>query len=425
MNNNIKIIAKVFALLLVIICAVPIDAAEVINQGVPGDNSNDLLSRLNQDLLFLDPDQVIMMIGTNDMLNSQNAVSLEQYEANLRSLADQMTASGIEIVMMTMPPCIEELLLTRHPASFYEPYGPNGKVDLANQIITQVASDYSIKLVDTFSIFDGNIGLDSDSLIRNPVNSGTSDGVHPTPIGYQLIADAIYNIIAEDVVSPTHKIICFGDSITYGYDVLGAGTATGETYPGQLYYKVMEFPGVLYVDSENNDQVVLVGSWAASSASEGYYGQNYLHDGNTGKGSKSVQFNLNVPCSGDYEVYMRWTSNTNRASNVPIMVTHNGGQTNLTVDQRSDGGCWNLLDTFSFSEGTGTVVVSNAGTNGYVVTDAVMLLNLVYLETCNGILAAGQRMSADISGPGGQPDCYVNIYDLAEIAVQWLTSLSN
>ncbi len=176
------------------------------------------------------------------------------------------------------------------------------------------------------------------------------------------------------------------------------------------------------IDTEDVSGVLKTGVWIESSSTPGYYGQNYLHDENAGKGSKSVQFNLNAPSNGNYDVYLRWTSHDNRASSVPVTVIHDGGQSNFTVDQRTDGAKWNLLGRFLFSEGTGSVVVANTGTNGYVIADAVMFLNP--MNTCDDVLTSGQRMNADISGPKGQPDCYVNMYDLVEIAVQWLTGFS-
>jgi len=32
-------------------------------------------------------------------------------------------------------------------------------------------------------------------------------------------------------------------------------------------------------------------------------------------------------------------------------------------------------------------------------------------------------MAGDVSGPDGQPDCYVNMFDLCEMASQWLKLL--
>ena len=200
---------------------------QVINAGVGGNSTSNLLSRIDTDVLAHSPDTVIMMIGTNDMLNSGKLATLEQYEINLRNLADQILAYNSELILMTIPHCIEELLFTRHDPSTYEPDGPNGRVDLANQVVTQVAAEKNAILVDVFSLFDGRVNTDVDSLIVNLANSGNEDGVHPTTEGFEVMVDAIYPAIIENQL-PTNKIICFGDSIT------------ARNYPDLLYDRLLE-----------------------------------------------------------------------------------------------------------------------------------------------------------------------------------------
>jgi ribulose 1,5-bisphosphate synthetase/thiazole synthase len=178
-----------------------------------------------------------------------------------------------------------------------------------------------------------------------------------------------------------------------------------------------EIPGTV-VDSEVPAQVSLTGEWTASSSTSGYVGAGYLHDGNTGKGGKTVRFLLNVPTEGNYQVYVRWTSHDNRAANVPVTVHHKEGQALHTLNQRTGGGQWFLLGEYPFSAGAGSVVISNAGTNGYVIADAVLYVKMEL--SCGDLVAGGQTLAADISGPEGAPDCYVNMYDLVEMARQWL-----
>lgn len=126
------------------------------------------------------------------------------------------------------------------------------------------------------------------------------------------------------------------------------------------------------VDNSAGGGVTLSGAWTASSVTPGYYGSNYLHDGNAGKGSKSIRFTPNLPAGGVYQVFARWTSDTNRATNVPFDVTHSGGTVTVSRNQQTGGGAWNLLGTYNFTAGgSGSVLVRNAGTSGYVIADAV------------------------------------------------------
>lgn len=129
------------------------------------------------------------------------------------------------------------------------------------------------------------------------------------------------------------------------------------------------------IDNTESTYVTLNGSWSSSTSTSGYFGSNYLHDNNSGKGSKSVQFTPNLAKAATYEVFARWTAYTNRASNVPVDINYNGGNTTVTIDQKQDHNQWISLGSYSFSTGTaGTITFRNDGTNGYVIVDAVRLV---------------------------------------------------
>jgi len=132
-----------------------------------------------------------------------------------------------------------------------------------------------------------------------------------------------------------------------------------------------EFQSEVIVDNSNAADFTTSGSWISSTANAGYYGADYVHDDNSGKGSKTATFTAAVG-TGTYEVYMRWTAGTNRASNLPVTIHHAGGSNTVTVNQRLNGGVWRLLGTYNFrTHADGRVVLSNTGTNGHVIADAV------------------------------------------------------
>ena len=115
------------------------------------------------------------------------------------------------------------------------------------------------------------------------------------------------------------------------------------------------------------------GAWTSSTSVAGFYGTNYEHDGNAGKGTKTFTFTPNLATSGSYRVYLRWTTGPTRATNVPVDVYYAGGTDLLQVNQQSKNNTWVLLGVYPFNAGTGQkIVISNTGTNGYVIADAVM-----------------------------------------------------
>lgn len=129
----------------------------------------------------------------------------------------------------------------------------------------------------------------------------------------------------------------------------------------------------IVVDSENSMGVNIAGNWTSSSATAGFNGLSYLHDANELRGQKSVRFTPVIPASGNYRVSLRWSANTNRATNVPVAITHSGGVANSTVNQQSNGGIWFDLGVYSFTAGsTGSLLLTNTGVNGYVIADAAM-----------------------------------------------------
>jgi lysophospholipase L1-like esterase len=104
-----------------------------------------------------------------------------------------------------------------------------------NAAVEELAREKSLPLVDFRAVVEAHGGavIAEDSLIRCEKNGGGTDGVHLTPAGYQLLGEAVFEAIG-DRVAPGETVVCFGDSLTYGVRVEGAGTVTGETYPAVL-----------------------------------------------------------------------------------------------------------------------------------------------------------------------------------------------
>jgi hypothetical protein len=135
----------------------------------------------------------------------------------------------------------------------------------------------------------------------------------------------------------------------------------------------------IIVDNADATGVSLTGVWTAASATAGFQGADYLHDGGVKDGSCSARFTPNLPAAGSYEVFLRWTAHANRASNVPVEIRLPGGVVqNRTVNQQVNGGQWFSLGTFTFAAGSsttgGSVTIRNSGVNGYVIADAVRFL---------------------------------------------------
>lgn len=131
-------------------------------------------------------------------------------------------------------------------------------------------------------------------------------------------------------------------------------------------------PAAIDIIKDNTDSGVgLVGTWTPATTLAGFYGSNYLHDGNTE--SKSVTYNVTIPAggTGSYKVYARWVNSSTNNTWVPYTVTHAAGDSVVNKNQTWGGGSWQLLGTWNFNAGaTAKVKISNAGA-GTVIADAV------------------------------------------------------
>lgn len=134
---------------------------------------------------------------------------------------------------------------------------------------------------------------------------------------------------------------------------------------------VRSAPTTVTVDNSDAAHVAVVGDWTASSHTWGYQGSNYAHDGDTGKGAKSFSYLPPLTADGDYLVYARWASDPNRADNVPIDIVSADGQADtVIVNQRVDGGRWNLLGVHALAVLNAEATIRTGGTNGHVIADA-------------------------------------------------------
>lgn len=119
------------------------------------------------------------------------------------------------------------------------------------------------------------------------------------------------------------------------------------------------------------------GEWARGASTPGFAGEGYRHDDNQGKGEKTAIFAPRIERAGRYEVRISWTPHANRATNVPVTIESAERTQTIAVNQRqqlsSDG--LRSLGTFRFEPARpARVVISNAGTDGYVIVDVVQFL---------------------------------------------------
>lgn len=156
---------------------------KVINAGIGGNNTDQMLARLNRDVLSHRPDTVIIMAGLNDaayvdpgpIARTWPRVSAERFEANLVRMVRASKEAGARVILMTPNP-----MTPRYPYSasgYYQGNGINHALKLYHAAVIEVAKTESACLVDVFS-----------AMIEHPDRDKMlPDGVHPNPDGHTFI----------------------------------------------------------------------------------------------------------------------------------------------------------------------------------------------------------------------------------------------
>jgi len=164
---------------------------QAIPAGTGGHTSNDLIKRLQRDVIERKPDWVTISYGVNDVFRGANGgVTLEDYKTNLVTAVDKAQAAGIKVMIFTA-------------TLIGEGEGQDGNRRLApyNVFLRQLAKDKNCHLADLNEVMW--------HAIRNPEypNPGdgylTVDGIHMNPLGNEVLAIGVlsaFGLTTADIV---------------------------------------------------------------------------------------------------------------------------------------------------------------------------------------------------------------------------------
>jgi len=150
---------------------------QVHNYGRKGNNSREYLRFLEEkqkDLARLQPEFVLLELGTNDVRGDSDFTPAAEFDRTMRKIITVFEGfrnrKGMkpQILLATIPPL---------PESLPPPFAPGSAervVEEINPILKKIAADYNLILVDNYALFLENPGLLPD--------------VHPTSEGYRLLA---------------------------------------------------------------------------------------------------------------------------------------------------------------------------------------------------------------------------------------------
>ncbi|MCP4265507.1 MAG: SGNH/GDSL hydrolase family protein [Candidatus Brocadiaceae bacterium] len=174
------------------------DEYKVINKGVNGDTAMGVLSRLEKDVVQLQPDIIIIAIGTNDIFGNLSRVlnaTPDAYQAAMTRIFEkiQLELPNTPVFVMGMTTALRKYVHMR-----FGSFLPSQKV------VQNVFNDYNCVLKGFTHGFKISY-VDIPSKWPKDVERSWkfyADGIHPNDAGYDLMAGILYDTLRSIVVHP-------------------------------------------------------------------------------------------------------------------------------------------------------------------------------------------------------------------------------
>ncbi len=162
---------------------------EFIDLGIGGNQTIDLVNRLQSDFIDIQPDIVSILIGINDTWHragNREWLSDEKFEENYRTVLDAIKEKTTAKIVM-----IEPFLLPAQDKLYFRE-----DLDPKIQIVRKLAREYA----DLFIPLDGILAA---ACVKTNWQAFSEDGVHPT---YDIGADFIGHIYADYVAEVIEEV---------------------------------------------------------------------------------------------------------------------------------------------------------------------------------------------------------------------------
>jgi len=144
----------------------------VIPAGISGNKSNDMLARLDKDVLGKKPTWMTLSCGVNDVWHGAKGVPLDAYKKNITEILDKCQKAGVKVVVLTATQI--KLPLTSPE---------NVKLADYNAFLREIAKTRSLPLADL------NAAMAADQAANNRIL--TVDGVHMNNYGNLMMAKGV------------------------------------------------------------------------------------------------------------------------------------------------------------------------------------------------------------------------------------------
>jgi len=204
-------------------------------------------------------------------------------------------------------------------------------------------------------------------------NEGTYTSVAPTTALYNKLVALCAYICDQYDISPTRiyghrdfvSTACPGNVLYSMLPQLRADVANALNPPASWS---------AIVDNATAGRFTASANWGTSTYSSQRYGADYRF-ADPVAASDPAWYKVNIPETGSYRVDVWYPANAGYNSATPYIVATSTGNQTVYVDQRTGGGTWRSIGTFTITAGDKNVVGVSRWTSGsgYVIADAVRL----------------------------------------------------
>ena len=175
--------------------------AEPVPAGISGHKSDDMLARLDRDVISKKPQWMTLSCGVNDVWHGKKGVALDEaalasgdfgtngaargtYKKNIAAIVDKAAQAGIKVVILTATVIHEELNNAE-----------NAKLAPYNDYLRTLAREKKLRLADLNAMFQERI----KSQNKPGQKVLTSDGVHMAREGDRLMATGVLQALGLDL----------------------------------------------------------------------------------------------------------------------------------------------------------------------------------------------------------------------------------
>ncbi|MEE0929143.1 MAG: SGNH/GDSL hydrolase family protein [Acutalibacteraceae bacterium] len=156
---------------------------DFINRGISGNRSVDVYARIKADIINLKPDYLSIYMGVNDVwheLGSKNGVATPKFEKIYSMMLEEILEACPNTKIFLIAPFVIKGHGTYNAedTSYYEAF----MLDVQSKIeaVKRVGEKFGLPVIELQPAFD-------EACKKAPDDYWTADGVHPTPMGHELI----------------------------------------------------------------------------------------------------------------------------------------------------------------------------------------------------------------------------------------------